>query len=365
MIYVSVSYNYSPDFSSPVSWFKRTEGYAGILECISRAHTVINVKQINYEGDCDHNGVQYRFVNFGKKATYFPRRLNNYIKKLNPDIVIVQGLHHPLQVIQLGLILDKKTRIIAHHHAEIPFTGIKKVIQRTADIFINAYLFASASMGLDWVNKGHIASVKKIHEVMEVSTRFYPLKKAPAKLKTGAEGAPVFLFVGRLNANKDPLNVAKAFLKFTGTNPGARLYMIYHTEELLSQLKGVIKNGPVKNSIILIGKVPHDDLLYWFNSADFFISGSHYEGSGTALCEAMACGCVPVVTDIFSFRMITDEGKCGILYEAGNEAALLSALIQTQKIDVDEKRNRSTAFFKQNLSFEAIASKIQQAAASL
>jgi glycosyltransferase involved in cell wall biosynthesis len=358
MVYVSVSYNYSPNFDSPESWFKRTEGYNGILECLSKTHTVISIKQINYEGDCEHKSVQYRFVNFGKKKTYFPGRLNNYIKNLKPDVVIVQGLHHPLQLMQLGLLLSKKTKIIAQHHAEKPFTGLKKYVQRLADRFVDAYLFASKSIGMDWLNQGNLASAQKIKEVMEVSSNFYPLKKAPAKLKTGAEGEPVFLWVGRLNANKDPLNVVNAFLKFAETNPPARLYMIYHTDELLGVIKEILGNSPVKNAVKLIGQVPHTDLLYWFNSADFFISGSHYEGSGTALCEAMSCGCVPVVTDIFSFRMITDDGKCGILYEPGNEAALIAALMQTKTLDLQEKRNRCLAYFNENLSFDAIAKKI-------
>jgi len=358
MVYVSVSYNYSPAFASPESWFKRTAGYNGAMECLSRAHTVISVTQINYEGNGEHNGVQYRFVNFGKNKTYFPRRLNNYIKGLKPDVVIIQGLHHPLQLIQLGLLLSRNTKIIAQHHAEKPFTGFKKYVQRMADRFVDAYLFASKSIGMDWVNKGNLASAQKIHEVMEVSSNFYPLKRAPAKLKTGADGEPVFLWVGRLNANKDPLNVVNVFLKFAKTNPQARLYMIYHTDELLDSIKGILDDSPVKNAVKLVGQVPHNDLLYWFNSADFFISGSHYEGSGTALCEAMSCGCVPLVTDIFSFRMITDNGKCGILYEPGNEAALLAALMQTKTFDLQEKRTRSLVYFNENLSFDAIAKKI-------
>ena len=363
MIYVSVSYNYSPTFDSPESWFKRTEGYAGVLECLGETNTVFNVKQINFEGKRVFNGVVYHFVNFGKTNTYFPRQLNQFVKRLNPDVVIVQGLHHPLQLIQLRLLLDKKTRIIAQHHAEKPFNGIKKYIQKLADKCVDAYLFASHPMGMEWVKKGNLSSPEKIYEVMEVSSIFHTINKDYAKLKTGVEGGQVFLWVGRLNTNKDPINVIKAFLKFSESNPEARLYMIYHTDELLNYIKKLLSTG--KSPVKLIGQVPHYDLLYWFNSADYILSGSHYEGSGTAVCEAMSCGCVPIVTDILSFRMITDNGQCGILYEPGNEAALLSALTQTKSLDICEKRNRSLAHYKEKLSFEAIAKQIEMIAVSL
>jgi glycosyltransferase involved in cell wall biosynthesis len=141
--------------------------------------------------------------------------------------------------------------------------------------------------------------------------------------------------------------------------------MIYHTDELLDEIKSLISKHENKDAIMLIGKVEHDELLYWFNSADFIISCSHYEGSGTAVCEAMSCGCIPIVTDIFSFRMITDNGNCGLLYEAGNQAALLSALYQSLTLDIKTKRSRSLEYFKSKLSFRAIAEQIEEIALSL
>jgi glycosyltransferase involved in cell wall biosynthesis len=137
--------------------------------------------------------------------------------------------------------------------------------------------------------------------------------------------------------------VVKAFLAFAEVNPDTRLYMIYHTDELLNDIKAL-----QTDAIKLIGKVPHDDLLYWFNSVDFIVSGSHYEGSGAAICEAMSCGCIPVVTDILSFRMITDNGNCGILYPPGNEQAMLSALNQTLKWMWKEKRQANAKAFQKH-----------------
>jgi len=365
MKYVFVSYNYSPAFDSPESWFKRTEGYSGLMECLSKENTVINVKQINYEGYQLHKGVEYHFVDFDRKKNYFPHRLNQFVKSLAPDVVVVQGLHHPLQVIQLKTVLPERTKIIAQHHAEKPFTGIKKYVQKIADKCIDACLFASHDMGLEWVKAGNIASAKKIYEVMEVSSNFYPINKTTARSQLGISAATVFLWVGRLNENKDPFNVVSTFLKYAETNISARLYMIYHTDELLDEVKDLIQRHINKDAIALIGKVPHDELLYWYNSADFFISGSYYEGSGTAVCEAMSCGCVPVVTDIPSFRMMTDQGNCGLLYHPGSETELLAALKQTTTMNLADQINRSLTYLKKNLSFEAIALRIQDIAASL
>lgn len=362
---VFVNYNYSPDFDSPESWFERIGPYSGILECLSKKNTVISIKQINFKGQYDYKGVQYHFVDCGKNKWSFPVRVNNYVKTLKPDIVLVQGLHQPLQVIHLRSKLGAKTAIIAHHHGEQPFPGIKKYVQLWASRHVDAYLFASHEMGRDWVKKGNISDRKRIHELMEVSSVFYPIEKKTARKKTKVTGTPFFLWVGRLNNNKDPLCVVRAFLRYAQTRPSARLYMIYQTGELLPEIQELLQNHANGLGIVLIGYVPNDELLYWYNSADALISGSHYEGSGTAIAEAMSCGCVPIVTDIPSFRMITNNGKCGFLYEAGNEDGLLNILQRLEKEEMAEMKQMSLDYFKAKLSFEAIARDIEEIAGML
>jgi glycosyltransferase involved in cell wall biosynthesis len=365
MKFVFASYVYTKEFNDPESWLKRINAYTGIQRSLSINNEVISIEQINHEGNYVKNGVHYEFIKLSAFGRLLPVKLHRYIRSQNPDVIIIQGLHFPLQVIQLGIVNKKKTKIIAQHHAEQPFTGIKKYCQLIADHFIDAYLFASKSMGLNWVNKGNLASPQKIHEVMEVSSHFHPISKGIARVKTGVNTNPAFLWVGRLNDNKDPLTIVKAFLRFAAIYAEVRLYMIYQTDELLNNIQQLLHANPYGDNVILVGRIIHDDLLYWFNSSDFLLSGSHYEGSGTVVCEAMACGCVPIVTDIDSFRMITDSGRCGLLYQLGDDDALFATLLETKKIDLKEKQKNCLDYFKSNLSFEAIASRIQEIAAGL
>jgi glycosyltransferase involved in cell wall biosynthesis len=365
MKFVFASYISTGGFTDPASWIDRIGIYTGMLEALAEKNDVTSIEQIAYEGEYEKAGVKYAFKKYSRLGLLFPIRLNRFILAQKPEVVVIQSFQFPLQVIQLRLLARKKIKIIVQNHAERPMKGLKKYAQRLADHCIDAYLFASHELGAEWVVNGNISSARKINEVMEVSSVFAPIDKGLARQHTGAYGGPVFLWVGRLNANKDPITVVQAFLRFAKINPSARLYMLYHTEELLGQLKELLNTSPQKDNVILVGRLPHSELQYWFNSADVILSGSHYEGSGTAVCEAMSCGCMPIVTDIASFRMITDRGKCGLLYEPGNEEALLSALKKTTEIDLDEKQKLSLDHFKTTLSFRAIASKIHQIASSL
>jgi len=360
---VFLSYHYSPDISSAEEWVERIKFYLGWNECLAKKHIVIRVDQINYKGNFEHNGIQFYCVDDGKKKNYLPWKLNQFVKKLNPDIILVSSFLYPLQVIQLRRRVGKKVKIILQHHAEKQFKGLKKYIQYLASRKVDAFLFTSYKTGIDWVNNKNLDSVSKIHELLEVSSAFYPANRITAKEITYVSGWPVFLWVGRLNQNKDPLTVVKAFLKFSLLQSNATLHMIYQTDELIKEINDLLPREPGISPIKLVGKIPHDELLYWFNSADFYISASHYEGSGTALCEAMSCGCIPVVSDIPSFRTIS--GNTALFFEPGNENSLISALQESVHLKIEEKRNSILDRFKNDLSFEAISSKFQEILESL
>jgi glycosyltransferase involved in cell wall biosynthesis len=360
---VFLSYNYSRDVHSPEDWLERIKFYVGWNECLAKEHTVIRVDQIDYKGTFIHNGIQYHCVDDGKRKNFFPGKLNRFVRELKPDVVLVSSFLFPLQVIQLRNCLGKKVKIILQHHAEKPFKGIRKYIQNFASSKVNAFLFTAYETGADWVRNKNLDDVNKIHELLEVSSPFYPIDKKTSREATSVSGSPVFLWVGRLNQNKDPLLAVKAFLRFTISQPNAKLYMIYHTAELASDIHKLLPKGAAINPVLLIGKVPHSELLNWYNSADFFISASHYEGSGTALCEAISCGCIPLVSDIPSFKMIC--GNSGLLFEPGNEDDLLSILKQTIQLNVEEKRKNALNIFKTKLSFEAISDKFQKIVESL
>lgn len=365
MRFVFLSYNYSPDIGSPAAWVDRLKFYIGALEELAKTHTVIRIDQVNYEGHFFHNGVEYYCVDDGKRKNYFPLQLHRFVKSLEPDIIVVSSFLFPLQVLQLRRNIGSKVKIVIQNHADKPFTGIKRYLQFMVSRSVNAFVFASKAMGEEWVNKGNIDSAEKIVEIVGGSSRFHPVTMSEARTRTGITGHPVFLWVGRLNENKDPLLMLDGFLSLAEEQPSAKLYMIYQEEELLNEVKAVLETHPRKAAVVLVGKVPNENLQDWYCSTDFYIAASHYEGSGTALGEALSCGCIPVVSDIFSFRFITGNGYCGLLFKPGDKHDLREKLQQAMALNKAEYRQRCVDRFASELSFPAIALRFQTMAASL
>ncbi len=353
------------DCPDPLIWLKRIQHTTVILECLARLAEVIAIYHINHRGTLKQNKVQYHFTKFGRLELLLPFRFNVYVKKLRPDVVIVHGLISPWQIIMLRWQLGNSAKIMVQHHAERPLRDIRQYFQRWADRYIYAYLFCSYDLGKQWIDAGQIKDQSKIKEVMEVSSLFYLIKKEEAKLITKVPEHLVFLWVGRLLPMKDPLLVVRTFAHFTKLNSSAKLYMIYQSDELLDDVARVINKLDAQDSISLIGRVEHSEMLYWYNSADFIISTSHYEGSGTAICEAMSCGCIPILPSIPSFKMMTENGKCGLLFTSKDSTDLGKTLIRCSQLNLQQEKQKVLIRYSDKLSPEATAKDIYDVIVSL
>ena len=362
---VSTSYSNTLEYRDPLSWLKRINFYTGLLEELAKQHTVLSIERINHEGIYEQNGVCYRFLRHQQKITRFPWRMHRFIKDFRPDVVLVNGFIFPLQILQLRWKLGRKAKIIILHRAEKPFSGLKRYWQKMADSCVDAYLFSSKEFGRHWIEKGIIRDRQKVHEILQASSVFQPRDPLIARASLGIGKGPVFLWVGRLDSNKDPITVLKAFIQFLKFEPTASLFLIYQTEELLEEVKQLIREGKAGNAIQLVGPVSHDQLSTWYSSADFIISGSHYEGSGISVCEAMSCGCIPILSDIISFRSMTGPGKCGRLYQTGQPQELFNVLMETQAWNLEEEKAKTLEQFNSELSFQAIAGKINKLIAAV
>jgi len=266
---------------------------------------------------------------------------------------VLQSFLSPIDVVLLKMFTRQKIKFIVIHHAEKPSQNpIKRLIQRLAYSNLQAYFFASKELAQPFIEHKIIGDDKKIHEVMEGSTSFIFDGKKRRKEN--------FIWVGRLDSNKDPICILTAFSNFVKQYSMARLQMIYGTKDLEQEVKQFIDKNNLTQNVILLGELPHAELEKKYNEAQYFILGSHREGSGYALCEAMACGCVPIVTGIPSFRTMTNNGDCGYLFEPGNSRELEDILLNLNPEDWQIKHEKTLQKFKNDLSPEAIGKRVAE-----
>src|SRR5262249_57697044 len=111
--------------------------------------------------------------------------------------------------------------------------------------------------------------------------------------------------------------------------------------------------GPgVAGGGVLGGGGPASEMAAVLSAADLFVLASRKEGSGYALLEAMACGAVPVVTDIPAHRALLGGGTLGLgaaaprlLWPVGDPGAFARALLDVARRPKEPLRAAVRAFF--------------------
>jgi glycosyltransferase involved in cell wall biosynthesis len=134
----------------------------------------------------------------------------------------------------------------------------------------------------------------------------------------------LFLSVGRLHRQKNYKHLLRAFCTIYRRHPNARLIIIGRGNEYQELMQFIYENNLSSVVDIITRYVnPHP----YFKAADFFLLTSSWEGFGNVLVEALAAD-----TEIISSNCpggpneILQDGKYGVMYEAGCDSALVDAV---------------------------------------
>jgi glycosyltransferase involved in cell wall biosynthesis len=349
---VFLSYAHITNQRDPHEWLRQIVFYTGIAEAMGKITNVESVHCIDYEGILIQNNVRYHFLRLSKYQLYCPFRLHDYVRRLQPKVVIVHGLVFPAQVIQLRFALGGGVKLLVQHHAEKPLRFHRGMLQRLADRFISAYFFSGKELAASWVACGQIANLNKVYEVMEVSSSFTPRNTNDSQRNSR------YLWVGRFDENKDPVTLIHAFSDFIKTYCDVSLTVIFRGGDLRKEVMELVEHQQISERVTIMEDVPHNELEKYYNQCGFIISTSHYEGSGTAVCEGMSCGCIPILTDIPSFRMMTEHGSVGFLFKPADRLGLAQLLNKSQTTDAEDLRAKVLKQFSQHLSNDAIAERM-------
>jgi glycosyltransferase involved in cell wall biosynthesis len=92
--------------------------------------------------------------------------------------------------------------------------------------------------------------------------------------------------------------------------------------------------------------MPHDEFIKVLKTSKVYCQFSYTESFGIALVEAMACKCVPVVSDRDSMPEIV--GESGIIVPYGNVNAAINAIREAMMMDGDKAREKSKDYMSEN-----------------
>jgi glycosyltransferase involved in cell wall biosynthesis len=316
------------------------------------------------------DGVVYRFVperpallrrgTIGSRPVRAPASASlDAVARLAPSIVHVNGLGVPIHAHFLRKRLPA-VRILAQDHADRPPARWRRPAARWAMRAFDGVAFTARAQAERFFRTGVFPPEMPIYEVPESSTGFQYGDPEASRQATGLHGDPCLLWLGHLNANKDPLTVLDGLAAAAPRLPDPHLWCCYRDAPLLDAVQRRIDGDPaLAGRVHLLGPRPHDRVETLLQAADALVQGSHREGSGYAVIEAMACGTTPVVTDIPSFRRLT--GSVGLLWTPGAARSFSAALLRLMEPGVGDggRRIRVRRHFEHELSWDAVGHRME------
>ena len=115
--------------------------------------------------------------------------------------------------------------------------------------------------------------------------------------------------------------ILKAFSIVKQKNIPFKLTIIGDGTEL-KKLKWLARELKIDNEVNFVGRINNNDIPKFLQQANFYISTPITEGVSASLFEAMASGCLPIVSDLPGNRSWIQQKENGILVTIENEIKL-------------------------------------------
>jgi len=322
----------------------------------------VSVVQAHWREELDmRNGIPFHFLAADEPGAPFAKSagLARLLAGFRPDVIHVHGLSFWREVLVLRTCVPGLPILLQDHADGVPRIW-RRGSWRRGLAAANGLAFCARAQAEPFRAAAMLASHLQIFEIPESTSTFAPGDREAARAATGLHGDPCVLWVGHLDANKDPLTVLEGFSKVAADVPAMRLWCCFGSAPLLPRVEARIAADPVlRERVHLLGRVAHARVEQLMHAADIFVLGSHREGSSFALIEALATGLTPVVTDIPSLRALTGDGAVGALWRAGSAGDFAAALRRVATAPRDRPAVRE--FFDAGLSTSAMGGKLRDA----
>ncbi|HEV8592354.1 MAG TPA: glycosyltransferase family 4 protein [Pyrinomonadaceae bacterium] len=310
--------------------------------------------------DGEGSGIRWLF-----RQTFLPFLYRRTIKRASPVVVHLNTSFEPRAIIRdsvLAAATPKDIRLLLHVH------GGRFVLNE----YPSAVIAARANQMLRSAQKIIVLSDAEKHSILrrvpDLSIEVMPnaVSTADIPFVQRTNSRRTILYFGRIDMPKGLQEIVAACrtlveqgieFRFTccGTGP-AEGYFVNEMKSVLSdrfEHRGVVK-GVEKWSVL--------------SSADIFLLPSKFEGLPIALLEAMAAGCIPVVSNVGAMAEAVADDVSGYIVEPGNVDQIvdkLKMLLSKDQTELSEMRRLARATTEERYDMAGYVENLENLYASM
>lgn len=239
-------------------------------------------------------------------------RVNRIIKLIMPDIVNTHYVtsHGFLGALNKKVFSKKYLLVSSAWGSDIMVTPQKSFLHQWLTRFV---LNASDIVTSDAMIMS--AVIQKLSPV-EVLTFTFGLQTMP-EYKVGEKESGLFFSNRALSENYNIDKVIYLFQRLTADDTSARL-VIGNSGDEENKLRRLIAKLGLEQKVTFIGFMTHGDQAQYYRRSMFYFTLPTSDTTSVSLLEAMAWGCIPIVSDIPANHEWIEDGVNGIIVKNSN-----------------------------------------------
>jgi sugar transferase (PEP-CTERM/EpsH1 system associated) len=333
----------------------------GIVNLINRMpsrrwrHAVVALTDVSAEFARRIDRSDVRCIALGKKEGHLVRdypRLYRLFKELDPAVVHTRNLA-ALEAVVPAWAAGVPVRIHGEHGWDMQDPGGKRRryrhVRRIYRPFVNRYVALSHHLE-DYLEQQVGIPFERISQVYNgVETeRFRPSREGRQAIPGCPFDEPGLWLVGtvgRMEGIKDPLNLARAFVRAQAIDPAAarHLRLIFVGDGALrTEARQVLEQAGVQERVWFAGE--RADVPDIMRGLDCFVLPSLAEGVSNTILEAMASGLPVVATRVGGNSELIESGMTGMLVPPANSDALAHAILGYFNDRMTARRHAKAAY---------------------
>jgi L-malate glycosyltransferase len=250
---------------------------------------------------------------------FYQKKISQIIKKFKPDVIHagwiqLDGLVSALTGFKPVLQMPWGSDILIH-----PFKDEQTMLQTQYVIKEASHIYCDCDEVKNTILKITDYNAEKISVFtfgidLEM---FNPHRTNLRKIKRiGWQNKRIIIMTRTFNHLYGIHYLLMALPKIINAEPQTRLLLV-GTGPLEDDLKDLVNSLDLNQYVHFTGHIPYDQLVYYLNSAEVYVSTSKSDGTSMSLLEAMACQLPVVVSDVPANCEWVKDGANGYLVPCG------------------------------------------------
>lgn len=211
----------------------------------------------------------------------------------------------------------------------------------------NKSLFDAHMMLSDYIDKIFCVSNQICQHMQGIylydKSRYYfkeqPIEPAYGWKREWNISAPIRIgYAARLVKQQKRADLLTDLIAHLEKEVGNYIFRIAGDGECLENIEKYVRTNGLEEKVQLLGRLPKCKMPDFWKDQDVFVNISEYEGTSLSMLEAMAYGCVPVVTDVSGAREFITDGENGYICKVGQIDHIAECISELSK---DREKIRS------------------------